>query len=294
MVRHRLYRKCPCTVAIIWPNRDHHQCHYHATISNCIWIRPRYYVIRMERVVFAYNYIQRRRPASSNNANRCWRVKYYLVTHVRMWLVIWALQIASSINPKIKWKSIHRAHIVALKPNVVISFLTILHLALMYYLMHELNAVERLSFTQTIPAITISTCIIVANSSYSWPLISECNSFYIVYEMIWSVSKADKLADYEFLFLIDRNQCDDSSEHVAISAYSKWDSVSSRVAPSERPVVLHRAGTTNTANPFGSTFCYGYQDIIFEVSITFTTYQIKFGIRNGINRRVFNWIYLEN
>lgn len=45
-----------------------------------------------------------------------------------------------------------------------------------------------------------------------------------------------------------------------------WDSISPRLTPSERPVVLHRAGTTNTANPFGSTFCYGYQDIIFEVS----------------------------
>lgn len=30
-------------------------------------------------------------------------------------------------------------------------------------------------------------------------------------------------------------------------------------------MVLHRAGGSNTSNPFGSTFCYGYQDIIFEV-----------------------------
>lgn len=68
--------------------------------------------------------------------------------------------------------------------------------------------------------------------------------------------------------LINRMQCDDAhNDQVSISAYSKWDSVSSRLAPSERPVVLHRAGTTNTANPFGSTFCYGYQDIIFEVNI---------------------------
>lgn len=52
---------------------------------------------------------------------------------------------------------------------------------------------------------------------------------------------------------------------VNISAYSKWDTISSRLAPAERPVVLHRAGSTNTANVFGSTFCYGYQDIIFEV-----------------------------
>lgn len=58
---------------------------------------------------------------------------------------------------------------------------------------------------------------------------------------------------------------------VSISAYSKWDSVSARLAPSERPVVLHRAGTTNTANPFGSTFCYGYQDIIFEVNVGIET-----------------------
>uniref|UniRef100_A0A6B2EJM2 Uncharacterized protein n=1 Tax=Phlebotomus kandelakii TaxID=1109342 RepID=A0A6B2EJM2_9DIPT len=52
---------------------------------------------------------------------------------------------------------------------------------------------------------------------------------------------------------------------VSISAYTKWDSISTRLEPSDRPVVLHRAGSTNTANPFGSTFCYGYQDIIFEV-----------------------------
>ncbi|XP_026466305.1 UPF0183 protein CG7083-like isoform X2 [Ctenocephalides felis] len=52
---------------------------------------------------------------------------------------------------------------------------------------------------------------------------------------------------------------------VLVSAYSKWDSVSSHLRPSDRPVVLNRASSTNTTNPFGSTFCYGYQDIIFEV-----------------------------
>lgn len=52
---------------------------------------------------------------------------------------------------------------------------------------------------------------------------------------------------------------------IIINAYSKWNEISSVMAPSERPVVLHRASSTNTANPFGSTFCYGYQDIIFEV-----------------------------
>lgn len=52
---------------------------------------------------------------------------------------------------------------------------------------------------------------------------------------------------------------------MTVTAYSKWDKISTRLAPSDRPVVLHRASSTNTANPFGSTFCYGYQDIIFEV-----------------------------
>jgi len=32
-----------------------------------------------------------------------------------------------------------------------------------------------------------------------------------------------------------------------------------------QPVVLNRAGSNNATNPFGSTFCYGYQDLIFEV-----------------------------
>lgn len=52
---------------------------------------------------------------------------------------------------------------------------------------------------------------------------------------------------------------------VVVNAYSKWDSISSRLNPSDRPVVLHRASSTNCSNLFGSTFCYGYQDIIFEV-----------------------------
>jgi len=55
----------------------------------------------------------------------------------------------------------------------------------------------------------------------------------------------------------------DSSVHV--SPLSKWDIIASVVKVSERPVVLNRASSTNTTNPFGSTFCYGYQDIIFEV-----------------------------
>lgn len=63
-----------------------------------------------------------------------------------------------------------------------------------------------------------------------------------------------------------RAAADDQVNPIVVSAYSKWDSISSRLDPSDRPVVLHRASSTNCSNLFGSTFCYGYQDIIFEVS----------------------------
>lgn len=55
-------------------------------------------------------------------------------------------------------------------------------------------------------------------------------------------------------------------EEVIITAYSKWDSVAVLlVKPDNRPVILNRSSSTNTSNPFGSTFCYGVQDMIFEV-----------------------------
>lgn len=52
---------------------------------------------------------------------------------------------------------------------------------------------------------------------------------------------------------------------VDITTYCRWDDICKKLTPSERPVVLNRNSSTNTTNPFGSTFCYGYQDIIFEV-----------------------------
>jgi len=52
---------------------------------------------------------------------------------------------------------------------------------------------------------------------------------------------------------------------VKVTPYTRWETVAARMSPSDRPVVLNRASSTNTTNPFGSTFCYGYQDIIFEV-----------------------------
>ena len=59
----------------------------------------------------------------------------------------------------------------------------------------------------------------------------------------------------------------DRLNHIlTMCVYPRWETVADRLKPSERPVVLNRASSTNTTNPFGSTFCYGYQDIIFEVS----------------------------
>lgn len=52
-----------------------------------------------------------------------------------------------------------------------------------------------------------------------------------------------------------------------VNAYSNWNEVCKKLTPSERPVVLNRASSTNTTNPFGSTLCYGFQDIIFEVRV---------------------------
>jgi len=55
-----------------------------------------------------------------------------------------------------------------------------------------------------------------------------------------------------------------------VTPYTKWNQVQeylsgdSSSAP-KHPVILNRASTTNTTNPFGATFCYGVQDVIFEI-----------------------------
>lgn len=57
-----------------------------------------------------------------------------------------------------------------------------------------------------------------------------------------------------------------SEEELIVTAYHKWEDVQEwLVKPQERPVILNRSSSTNTSNPFGSTFCYGVQDMIFEV-----------------------------
>ena len=59
---------------------------------------------------------------------------------------------------------------------------------------------------------------------------------------------------------------ENDEEEVIITAYSKWDAVQSYIMrPDQQPVILNRSASTNTSNPFGSTFCYGVQDLIFEI-----------------------------
>uniref|UniRef100_A0A4W3HY86 Phagosome assembly factor 1 n=1 Tax=Callorhinchus milii TaxID=7868 RepID=A0A4W3HY86_CALMI len=46
----------------------------------------------------------------------------------------------------------------------------------------------------------------------------------------------------------------------------KWDAIQEMLGhPMEKPVVLHRSSSANNTNPFGSTFCFGLQRMIFEV-----------------------------
>jgi hypothetical protein len=68
---------------------------------------------------------------------------------------------------------------------------------------------------------------------------------------------------------------------ITITSFSKWDQISEKLRPSEKPVVLNRASSTNTTNPFGSTFCYGYQDVIFEVMPNFQIASVTLYCQNG-------------
>ena len=84
-----------------------------------------------------------------------------------------------------------------------------------------------------------------------------------------------------------------TSTPVSLTSLSRWDGISEKLKPSKKPVVLNRASSTNTTNPFGSTFCYGYQDIIFEVMPNFhiasvTLYCQNIGKIPRLTRRIIN------
>ncbi|KAG8143912.1 putative UPF0183 C16orf70-like protein [Naja naja] len=56
------------------------------------------------------------------------------------------------------------------------------------------------------------------------------------------------------------------SQMETCTTYSKWDNIQELLGhPVEKPVVLHRSSSPNNTNPFGSTFCFGLQRMIFEV-----------------------------
>jgi hypothetical protein len=55
-------------------------------------------------------------------------------------------------------------------------------------------------------------------------------------------------------------------DNIEILYNSTWHSVQDLMIPQGRkPVVLNRAPTTNTTNPFGCTYCHAVRNIIFEV-----------------------------
>uniref|UniRef100_UPI00358EC140 phagosome assembly factor 1 isoform X2 n=1 Tax=Myxine glutinosa TaxID=7769 RepID=UPI00358EC140 len=65
--------------------------------------------------------------------------------------------------------------------------------------------------------------------------------------------------------LIPRCELDKDKEPFVITAYTKWDAVREALGqPTDHPVILNRSSSSNNTNPFGSTFCYGFQGMIFE------------------------------
>nr|XP_002741257.2 PREDICTED: UPF0183 protein C16orf70 homolog [Saccoglossus kowalevskii] len=58
----------------------------------------------------------------------------------------------------------------------------------------------------------------------------------------------------------------EADEPLVLTSFTKWDQVQELLlTPSHKPVVLNRASSTNSTNPFGSTFCYGVNHMIIEV-----------------------------
>ncbi|XP_070574143.1 phagosome assembly factor 1-like [Ptychodera flava] len=57
-----------------------------------------------------------------------------------------------------------------------------------------------------------------------------------------------------------------TEEPLVLTSFTKWDQVQDLLlTPAHKPVVLNRASSTNSTNPFGSTFCYGVNHMVVEV-----------------------------
>uniref|UniRef100_A0A674MWQ6 Phagosome assembly factor 1 n=1 Tax=Takifugu rubripes TaxID=31033 RepID=A0A674MWQ6_TAKRU len=72
--------------------------------------------------------------------------------------------------------------------------------------------------------------------------------------------------DFKIPLIIKKEGSDSQMEECILTTYSKWDQFQELLGhPMEKPVVLHRSSSANNTNPFGSTFCFGLQRMIFEV-----------------------------
>ncbi len=59
---------------------------------------------------------------------------------------------------------------------------------------------------------------------------------------------------------------DSQPSQLTVTPSTKWSEVQDYLTtPTDKPVVLNRSSSTNSVNPFGSTYCYGFQNFIFEV-----------------------------
>ncbi|KAM8891502.1 phagosome assembly factor 1 isoform 2-T2 [Spinachia spinachia] len=66
--------------------------------------------------------------------------------------------------------------------------------------------------------------------------------------------------------LVIKKGADSQTVDCLLTTNSKWDQIQELLGhPMEKPVVLHRSSSANNTNPFGSTFCFGLQRMIFEV-----------------------------
>ncbi|XP_015224015.1 phagosome assembly factor 1 isoform X1 [Lepisosteus oculatus] len=72
--------------------------------------------------------------------------------------------------------------------------------------------------------------------------------------------------DFRIPLVIKKEHANSQTEDCTLTSYSKWDQIQDFLGhPVEKPVVLHRSSSANNTNPFGSTFCFGLQRMIFEV-----------------------------
>lgn len=172
------------------------------------------------------------------------------------------LRRVSSTNLKIKWKFIPLRLTNVFKIVAVTSSSITSPSVSIFCSMLEHKKLKSWFYTPTTRAIMFSTFIIVASSNWNWTTTSE-------FQLTIMLQHSTGFHPFFLsLLLCSLSIFRTTSQAVAVSAYSKWENISSRLNPSERPVVLHRSSSTNCSNVFGSTFCYGYQDIIFEVIIT--------------------------